>query len=105
MGWQPIDSAPKDIEILVWYDHHADPYFEPNDRSKLTSYAANAESGEFLDGRGVTVANWQPQIWESTDEYGGGYWLPGGWFAKGDFGHFETVCNATHWMPLPEPPQ
>lgn len=104
MEWQPIATAPKDSEILVWFDHDADPYQEPDNPERLTDYGAHAESGEFLEGSGVTVAKWQDRIWESVDEYGDGYWVPAGWFSRGDFGHFEVVCNATHWTPIPGKP-
>lgn len=105
MEWQQIESAPKDTDILVWYDHDKDPYHDPGNPSKLTDYAANAEGGEFLQGAGVTVAKWQGSLWEGIDEYGNGYWLPAGWFSRGDFCHYEVACNATHWMPLPAPPK
>lgn len=102
--WQPIETAPKDKDILVWFDHDADPYQDQENPMMLTDYGANAESGEYLDGRGATIARWQPQLWEADDEYGGGHWLPAGWFSRGDFSHYEIVCNATHWQPLPEAP-
>lgn len=105
MEWQPIEKAPRDCPILVWYDHEADPYQDPDVPYKLTDYAANAEGGEFLDGVGVTVAKWVDQVWEAQDEYGSGFWLPAGWFSRGDFDHYEVVCNATHWMPIPEAPK
>lgn len=28
-GWRPIESAPKDQPVLVWFDHDADPYRDP----------------------------------------------------------------------------
>lgn len=99
-----MENAPKDCDILVWYDHDADPYQDPNDPMRLTDYAAIAEGGEFLDGSGVTVARWYDRQWESEDEYGSGYWLPAGWFSRGDFCHYEVVCNPTHWQPI-EPPK
>lgn len=102
--WQPIETAPKDEDIIVWFDHDADPYQDPENPMRLTDYGANAETCEFLDGKGVTVARWQPQCWEAEDEYGSGYWLPACWFSRGDFSHYEVVCNATHWQPLPKPP-
>jgi len=105
MEWQPIETAPRDIDILVWFDHEADPYQDPSDQNNLTDYAALAEVLAFLDGSGVTVAKWYPQQWEAQDEDGDGFWLPSGWFSRGDFPHYETVCNPTHWMLLPEPPE
>ena len=102
--WQPIETATRDADILVWFDHEADPYQDPNNPAQLTDYGSNAEGGEFIDGAGVTVAKWNCQVWESIDEYGAGYWLPAGWFSRGDFGNYEVVVNATHWMPLPKPP-
>ena len=105
MEWQPIETAPKDgTPVLVWYDHSADPYYEPNDPHKLTNYATWAEGGEFLDGSGVTVAKWCEQFWEVIDDYGDGYWLPAAWFTPGNNQSYECVCNPTGWMPLPAPP-
>jgi hypothetical protein len=104
MDWEPIETAPKDRDVLVWYDHEADPYQDPHNPKKLTNYAAWAVGGDFLDGKGIAIARWMPRFWESVDEYGSGYWLPEAWFAK-ENDDYERVCNATHWMPLPEPPE
>ena len=104
MEWQPIETAPKKVDILVWFDHDADTYHDPNRPGYLTDYAAWADSGDFMDGSGVCVAKWFPQRWESVDEYGGGYWLPAWWFAL-QMGDYEYPVNPTHWMPLPEPPK
>jgi hypothetical protein len=101
--WQPISTAPKDEDILVWFDHEADPYIDPQNPNGLTDYGAWTESGSFLDGRGWAIARWQPRFWESVDEYGAGYWLPAAWFAR-ENDDYERVCNPTHWMPLPKPP-
>lgn len=102
--WQDIATAPKDRDVLVWFDHSADSYQDPYDQTKLTDYAAWAEGGDFLDGSGMCVARWQPQFFEATDDYGSGYWLPAAWFSRGDNAAYETVCNATHWMPFPPAP-
>ena len=104
MMWQPIETAPKDRDVLVWFDHDADPYQDPTEPNKLTNYAAWADGGDFLDNAGMAVAKWHPQYFESEDEYGNGYWMPEAWFAR-ENDDYERVCNATHWMPLPEPPQ
>ena len=102
--WQDIRTAPKDADILVWYDHAADPYQDPANPNCLTDYAAWAESGDFLDGSGVCVARKFPPHREVTDEYGSGYWLPSAWFAA-EMGDYERVVNPTHWMPLPAAPE
>lgn len=104
MQWQPIETAPKDNDILVWFDHAADPYFNPDDPHKLTAYAAWAEGGDFLAGEGFCIAKWHGPHFEAEDEYGSGYWLPAAWFAHQN-GDYEVVCNPTHWMPLPTPPK
>ena len=102
-AWQPIETAPKEKDILVWYDNEADSYYCPENPSKLTDYAAWADGGPFMDGSGICIAKWHESFWESVDEYGGGYWLPAYWFAhQGD--DYECVVNPTHWMPLPAPP-
>lgn len=101
--WQGIESAPKDRNILVWFDHDADPYQDPQEPTKLTPYAAWAEGGEYLAGKGLCIAKWHPKHFEAEDEYGTGYWMPAAWFAHQN-GDWEVVCNPTHWMPLPTPP-
>ena len=100
MTWQPIYTAPKDQDVLVWYDHDADPYQDPENPDRLTDYAAWCEGGDFLSGRGFAIAKWFPQEWESTDEYGNGYWLPAAWFSRGDFEDYTSACNALFWQPL-----
>lgn len=110
MGWQPIETAPKGADVLVWYDHAADLYLDPEKPERLTDYGAWAESGDFLDGKGFAIAKWHDSVWESVDEYGSGYFMPAAWFAA-ENGDYERVCNPTHWwdfgfgLNMPEPPQ
>lgn len=103
--WQPIETASKDetARILVWFDHDVDPFHDPANPSRLTDYAAIAEGGDFLAGKGVAVAAWSGGYYESDDGENS-YWMPGGWFLwlGDDVG--DQVVNATHWMPLPAPP-
>lgn len=87
----------------MWFDHEADSYQDPFSPGKLTAYAAWAETGDFMDGKGVCIAKLHPPHFEAEDEYGTGYWMPEAWFSK-ENGDYERVCNPTHWMPLPSEP-
>ena len=103
--WQPIETAPKDRIILVYYDHKADPYQDPRNPSKLTDYACHAEGGDFLNWKGVAIAKWsygwhEDNGWESGQEW----WMPAAWFAWFNDDYADHVCNPTHWMPLPASP-
>lgn len=100
--WQSIETAPHGVDVLVWFDHNADPYQDPVEPGKLTPYAAWAEGGDFLDGQGWAIAKWFPRDFETEDEYGNGYWLPAAWFAH-ENGDYERVCNPLFWKPLTEP--
>jgi len=101
--WQSIETAPKDRPILVWFDHDADPYSDPEESDKLTAYACHAEGGDFLSGAGIAIAHWSDGWHETVDEYGSGYWMPAVWLAwfNGDFA--DHVLNPIHWMPHPPP--
>ena len=104
MNWQPINTAPKDRDVLVWYDHDADPYQDTDIPYKLTDYGTWTERGDFLDGKGICIAKWHDRYWEPVDEYDAGYWLPAAWFAA-ENDDYARVVNPTHWMPLPEAPK
>lgn len=101
---QPIETAPKDgTKFLAYYNHEAGPYQDPENPNRLTDYAAWAEGGGFLDGKGFCIAVWCDAHFEAEDEYGSGYWLPAYWFAW-ENGDCENVVNPVLWWPLPDVP-
>lgn len=104
--WRPIETAPKDVPILVYYDHEADPYRDPENPDKLTTYAAHAEGGDFLDGKGIAIARWSEGWWESEgwESTTSDYWMPAVWSAWFDGDFADHVVNPLFWRPLPEPP-
>lgn len=109
MEYQPISTAPKneDVPVLVWFDHDADPYYDPNNPDRLTDYAVHTESSEYLSGKGVAVAIWRDS-WEETDGWespNSPYTMPAAWWLWVDKDAGDHVVNATHWMPLPGPPE
>lgn len=104
-AWQPIESAPKDVPILVWYDHDADPYYDPADPVRLTAYACHAEGGDYLGGAGVAIARWCEAYEESNGWESGQYWMmPAVWCAWFDGDNAEHVVNPLYWLPLPDAP-
>lgn len=101
---QPIETAPKDRDVLVWYDHDKDPYQDPSGLNMLTPYATLAEGIDCLYGSGFAIARWHPQFWESEDIYGSGYWMPAAWFAL-ESDEYARVCNPILWWELPPTPE
>lgn len=94
--WQDIETAPKDRPILGWCNHEADPYHDGEGR--LTDYGANCEGmGHVEDG--PHVIEWRQQEWESQDEYGSGFWIPGWWVRFGSDG--EEYANPVGWTEIP----
>jgi hypothetical protein len=97
-GWRPMSEAPKDgTKILVCYDSESDPYYA-EEEGKLTNYGAHAESGDFLDGKGICVAVWVKGWNEPVDEYSSAY-MPGWWFAWFN-GDTDLVVAPTGWLPM-----
>lgn len=74
--WQLIDTAPKDGTIVLLFGScNWNEYTERNDPV-------------------VTVGFWEDD---------GGFDCCGGWTAL-TFNPYSDDCEATHWVPLPEPP-
>lgn len=77
--WQPVESAPKDeTSVLLWG-------------------SLDADWGMFPES---------PDAFSGSPEMCIGYWAGKGWHVPnhGGPGDYEQWCKATHWMPLPEPP-
>jgi len=82
MGWQPIETAPKDgTEIL----------------------ASGLNCGDFEKGYHFSVVAWcqDARTPEQIDAEGGSDFS--GWYADDDDAF--PLIFLTHWMPLPEPPK
>jgi hypothetical protein len=81
MDWQPIETAPKDgTRVLVWG--------EPS-----------GHEGE--DEHRVVSAWWGRLVAGQQEDENGEGWR----FCSFDGGYYGEVYDATHWMPLPEPPE
>ncbi len=109
MNWQPIETAPKDREIIVWNKAKgSDPrcgYCECFDeaqaypRGRLCLYHGHAE-GLSAGEDGLQIAVWGGGWDDSSHEYSGP-WMPDWWFRKDS--EFEVALNPTHWLDT-EPP-
>ncbi len=95
-----LENAPKDRPVLGWCKHDADPGHDPVDYHILSDYAVNADAlGHVEDG--PHVLEWTDQMWENTDEYGSGYWIPGWWTRRGSYG--EVFAFPIAWAEITEP--
>lgn len=76
-AWQPIESAPKDREILGWFPYHASPTV----------------------GGSVWVMRWNEDQYAKTPRP---YFEASGWvWGKND----QRAKQPTYWMPCPEGPR
>lgn len=78
MNWQPIETAPKNVYVLVYA--HGDQY--------VALLVDDASDPWFEEGDAESDFN---GLWTVTDNKHGPYALRGG--------------RPTHWMPLPQPPK
>jgi len=103
VGWQTMESAPKDRPILGWCVHDADPYFiEPEDgsgRSRLTLYGGHTEGLSHVSD-GPHVIEWGGAWDDRNHEYDGG-WMPDWWFRSDS--EFEVTANPVLWMDIHPP--
>lgn len=100
--WQPISTAPKNRDIVVWCEnkcsHDGCAYGNPESK-KLCLYHAHAEGLSYCE-EGLQAVCWGGAFEDSWED-GGGY-LPDWWFVKGS--GFEVAANPTYWLPT-EPPK
>ena len=86
--WQPIEIAPRDRSAVLLYVQHqiTEARFFPSEKSE------NNEGADTSIGAVWSCADdqWQIEVEEYQDAAGN---------------HCYHDGNATHWMPLPEPPQ
>lgn len=85
--WQPIETAPPDVPVLVF-----DPYL--HDGAGAWCYCRENRPSVFV------------AVFDSTSEWWTGdlVELEGGWESTGSFTVTQQLYP-THWMPLPEPPK
>ena len=76
-NWYPIDTAPKNIDVLVL----------AHQRQYVACFIDDASDPWFEEGSTESYFN---GLWTVDDNKHGPYALRGG--------------SPTHWMPLPEPP-
>lgn len=87
VGWQPIETAPKDgTQIDIWVEPDAGSIHGPS------HYKAHRQANAFWCDRDPT---------DPFDKTGSEGW----WCRLADKFAHEMSWKATHWMPLPEPPE
>lgn len=85
-GWRPIETAPKDGTLILIYNGS-----DTGSITSLNSKIAVAKySHDFERTNAPTLSVWEYGTFDSETSKGG----------KGAY-----VIDATHWQPLPKPPQ
>lgn len=85
-NWQPIETAPKDVKVLVAYQNRLG-----NWRVVTACYH--------------TQLDWSDDYLRDDDDES--EYAPEGWYEESESSEtiYCTDCPPTHWMPLPAPPE
>lgn len=81
--WQPIETAPLDTPVLMWWRPKADPKY-PHPASAASDLSNNRYAETCVIGQ---VSSHEPGKW---------------W--NGQTGTYQDLWHVTHWMPLPKSP-
>lgn len=87
--WQPIETAPKNQKVLVFFRNSLG-----KGRTLLATYYAEGS------------LEWSDDAWQ-RDEADQGAYAPEDWYEETETHEMlmPIVETLTHWMPLPEPPK
>lgn len=83
VGWQPVENAPLDKSVLMWWRPRADPKY-PHPPEHASPLSNNRYAEACVIGQ-VSHSN------------------PGQWW-NGQTGKLQDLWHVTHWRPLPSGP-
>jgi hypothetical protein len=103
MKLRPISEAPAGLKLVAWCDHEADPYQDPHDDNRLTTYGAHVEGMSHAKD-GWNVVEWLPgQFYGNAMAGEPEYYMEAWWFVHGTDG--EVAANPIGWvLALPDKP-
>lgn len=82
MNWQPIETAPRDTDVLVYFEFATVPIVHIARRGSLKRWE---ESGKYCGGTLEDFLSWWSYTRDSVRQK-----------------KLEGVCSPQYWMPLPE---